>query len=75
VCTVVATFTDRRMDECQRIRNTLDNDPSRKWGFVVYRCTYADDAAWARSMVHLYTPTRLNLQDEYGSGDLFPQVD
>jgi hypothetical protein len=62
--------------ECDRIRRTLDNNPNRKWGFVVYRCTYGDDAAWERSMDHLNTRTRLELQsDKYDSGDLFPYLD
>ena len=29
----------------------------QKWGFVVYRCTYDDDEAWAQLMEHIETRT------------------
>ncbi|THY94294.1 hypothetical protein D6C93_05384 [Aureobasidium pullulans] len=29
----------------------------QKWGFVVYRCTYDDDEAWAQLMEHIKTRT------------------
>ena len=63
------------MNQCRRIRATLEDDPQRKWGFVIYRCTYGDDEAWQRFMAHLNTRTRLTLQNKYKEGDLFPQID
>ncbi len=32
----------------QNIRDTLREMRHDKWGFLIYRCTYADDPAWAR---------------------------
>lgn len=34
--------------DCKHVRELLEKDPESKWGFVVYRCTYDDDAAWDR---------------------------
>ncbi|KAF2711169.1 hypothetical protein K504DRAFT_466183 [Pleomassaria siparia CBS 279.74] len=50
------------MHDCQRIIKVLKDDPERKWGFVIYRCTYGDDAAWERFMTHMKMRTRLNLR-------------
>ena len=45
-----------------------------KWGFVVYRCTYGDDAAWERMMNWLNIQARISLESE-NAADLFPQID
>lgn len=60
--------------QCHRVRTALEKDPNSKWGFVIYRCTYGDDAAWERFMCHLQTRTRLNLET-YGESDLFSRID
>jgi hypothetical protein len=55
-------------------RALLEEDHAAKWGFVVYRCTYANDGEWARFMDYLNTRTRLNLEDD-GDDDLFERID
>jgi len=55
-------------------RELLEEDPTAKWGFVVYRCTYGDDDEWARFMDYLNTRTRLNLEN-WGHADLFERID
>jgi hypothetical protein len=40
------TFTDPSAHSS--IRDCLAIDPVDKWGWVIYRCTYADDATWAQ---------------------------
>jgi hypothetical protein len=62
------------MGQCDDVRTALGDEPNRKWGFVIYRCTYDDDAAWERFMAHLNTRTRLSLES-YKDGDLFPRID
>lgn len=39
--------------EVGRISELLEVHPLKKWGFVVYRCTYGNDFAWARFMERL----------------------
>ncbi|KAF2795651.1 hypothetical protein K505DRAFT_416289 [Melanomma pulvis-pyrius CBS 109.77] len=60
--------------QCHRVRTALEKDPNSKWGFVIYRCTYGDDAAWEKFMCHLQMRTRLNLET-YGESDLFSRID
>lgn len=36
--------------EIERISHLLEHHGLSKWGFVIYRCTYEDDSAWARFM-------------------------
>jgi len=62
-------------NQCHRVRAVLEQDPNSKWGFVIYRCTYGDDAAWERFIAHLNTRTRLTLEEEYKEADLFPRID
>ena len=62
-------------NQCHRVRAALEGDPNSRWGFVIYRCTYGDDAAWERFMAHLNTRTRLTLEEEYKEADLFPRID
>jgi hypothetical protein len=58
----------------ERIRRSLDENPESKWGFVIYRTTYADETEWKRFMDHINTRTRLKLEKE-GLGDLFSRID
>ena len=32
--------------DVERLRKNLKRFDYDKWGFVIYRCTYDDDAAW-----------------------------
>lgn len=54
----------------ERVRN----NPDAKWGFVIYRCTYRDDAAWEQFMQRLKLQARLNLEAD-GAGDIFAHID
>lgn len=56
------------------VQADLRADPQIKWGFVVYRCTYGDDTAWARMMDRLNRQAQRSLESE-GAGDLFSQID
>lgn len=40
------------------VQSDLRASPEKKWGFVICRCTYGDEAAWERMM------SRLNTQAE-----------
>lgn len=46
------------------IRESLQGHENSKWGFLIYRCTYADDAAWEKFMSHLKSNAHHNLQKE-----------
>lgn len=46
----------------REFRDKLLANPNQKWGFVVYRCTYLDDAAWQSFMYRLKLQTKLNLE-------------
>ena len=62
------------MANIEDTRHALTKDLESKWGFVIYRTTYTDDAEWKRFMDHINTRTLLNLEDE-GAGDLFSRLD
>ena len=62
------------MGDIAIIREQLNKYLNSKWGFVIYRCTYQDDAQWKRFMEHLNTRTRRGLEEE-GAGDLFDRID
>lgn len=55
-------------------RRLLEEDPTAKWGFIVYRCTYENDDAWARFMQYLNTHVKTVLE-EAGDGDLFGRIE
>lgn len=46
------------------IRKYLDSRDQKKWGFVIFRCTYADDAAWNNFLQILNSNTQLCLEDD-----------
>ncbi|EAS35440.3 uncharacterized protein CIMG_00794 [Coccidioides immitis RS] len=56
----------------KQIRHLLDRKKHTKWGFVIYRCTYEDDAAWEtllsilkeRTHGHLKREDSLDLEDK-----------
>ncbi|KAI8939243.1 hypothetical protein NX059_005069 [Plenodomus lindquistii] len=62
------------MNDPEHVREVLQRNPSLKWGFVIYRCTYEDDEQWNRFMHHLNTRVRLNLEDD-GAEELFERID
>ena len=41
------SFTEKWGNDVTEIRDLLHKYNHCKWGFVIYRCTYDDDAAWA----------------------------
>ena len=57
-----------------RMRSLLEEDPTAKWGFVVYRCTYESDDEWARFMQYLNTCVKARLESS-GDVDLFDRID
>lgn len=67
-------MSDYKGEDMVSTRELLTKDPTAKWGFIIYRCTYADDTEWARFMQYLNTRTRLELEDQ-GDGDLFERID
>ena len=62
------------MDDLAQTHDVLERNPSLKWGFVIYRCTYESDLDWARFMDLLNTRVRLNLEEE-GGLDLLDRLD
>ena len=46
----------------QRINGELHLRGLKKWGFVIYRCTYEDDAAWDRFMAHWHEQILISLR-------------
>jgi hypothetical protein len=59
----------RSGNPADRIQNELDKKGHHVWGFVVYRCTYGDDAAWEKCLERLKASTRETLC-YYGGLDL-----
>ena len=45
------------------IRDHLDVVPIDKWGWVIYRCTYADDEAWARFRDYVEAESRKEIAE------------
>lgn len=52
----------------------LEKDGHRVWGFVIFRCTYGDDAAWARRIATLREEARRTL-DDYNAPDIFARLE
>lgn len=53
-----------RKTETDTIFKRLGHYHDGKFGYVVYRCTYGDDAAWARFMEILTEHVKYGLEDE-----------
>ena len=62
------------LNDGEHIRQDLERNPALKWGFIVYRCTYGDDDAWAKFMEYLNTRVRLNLIED-DCEDLWDRLD
>lgn len=56
------------------VKEHLRTSPDKKWGFIVYRCTYGDDEAWERMMSRLKTQSQLNLKN-HDAEDLYHRID
>lgn len=50
--------------DSQHVRKLLSYRGQEKWGFIIYRCTYKDDAQWARFMELLNEWTQKNLESD-----------
>ncbi|KAL9623269.1 MAG: hypothetical protein Q9160_002376 [Pyrenula sp. 1 TL-2023] len=50
------------VNDSQHVRDLLSYRRQNKWGFIIYRCTYKNDAQWARFMELLNEWTRQNLE-------------
>lgn len=62
------------MSALNRIRSMLQNNPEAKYGFVVYRCTYSNNAKWERFMQYLTAQAKSALEVEDAT-DLFEKLD
>jgi len=49
-----------------KIQDQLHYDGHRVWGFVVYRCTYGDDAAWQTFLERINASIRDSLEFHHG---------
>jgi len=61
--------------ETERINDMLNYYGLRKWGFVIYRCTYDNDSAWDRFMQNLNARKDAVLRDTYDDEDLAQHLD
>jgi hypothetical protein len=52
------------------VLNTLHRAKHDKWGFVIYRCTYASDTAWARFKFILLNRLRAEMRDSPDAPEL-----
>lgn len=49
-----------------QIQDQLHDDGHRIWGFVVYRCTYGDDAAWQSFLERIHKSARHSMEYYHG---------
>ena len=60
----------------EQIQDLLSFYRLQRWGFVIYRCTYGNDDAWASFMRHLNQRTKQHvLTDTYDSPNLAGSLD
>jgi hypothetical protein len=64
-----------RSSEADQIRDLNTCYGLKKWGWVIYRCTYGDDAAWQRFVNELHDYHKTLLRDELQAEDLIPSYD
>jgi len=57
-----------------RLRENLKERALKKWGFVIYRCTYDSDEEWARLMQNLNARAREHLET-YDGSDLLESLE
>jgi hypothetical protein len=53
---------------------TPEDQPESKYGFIIYRCTYAHDAKWNRFIEYISTQARARLEED-GSSDVSKFLD
>jgi hypothetical protein len=53
---------DSSTNTADRIQDELEENGHRVWGFVIYRCTYGDDAAWEECLERLNASMRDDMQ-------------
>jgi hypothetical protein len=53
---------DSSLNTADQIEDRLREDGHRIWGFVVYRCTYRDDAAWGLCLERLNASIRKSMR-------------
>jgi hypothetical protein len=58
---------DKSSNLADRIQDRLHADGHRVWGFVIYRCTYGDDAAWKTCLERLSAWIRWHMHFYNGS--------
>ncbi|SPO06966.1 uncharacterized protein DNG_09660 [Cephalotrichum gorgonifer] len=63
---------DGNVADC--LERCLEKDSHRIWGFIIFRCTYGDDAAWARHIETLREEARCSL-DYYNAPDIFTRLE
>ncbi|KAI7153368.1 hypothetical protein KC349_g8403 [Hortaea werneckii] len=59
----------------KRVEDLLKFYRLPKWGFIVFRCTYGDDARWARFMARLNTHKDHILREVYDKPELTDALD
>lgn len=60
-------------NNADNIERYLNEDNHSKWGFIIYRCTYASDADWAEFMERLHYHTKSALET-YGGLDMLDSL-
>jgi hypothetical protein len=65
-----------RARPADKVRDLIDFYGVKKWGWVIYRCTYGDDAAWHQFIERLHAyHTEEVLGDRFNAEDLVPSYD
>lgn len=65
---------DDWMNEGLILQHQLQDAGHEKWGLAIFRCTYADDAAWRRFMAIVDARTRESLE-YYGTPELLNSLE
>lgn len=52
----------------------LEHDSHQVWGFVIFRCTYSNDAAWVQRLAALRERARCTLE-YYNGADIFARME
>lgn len=60
--------------DCSFIREFLEDRNFEKWGYVIFRCTYADDVAWSNALAILNHNTQDRLEED-GETELLDRLD
>ena len=63
-----------KLNNADNIERYLEEDGHRKWGFLVYRCTYDSDSDWREFVKRLHQQIEKTLQF-YNGLDLMESLD